>query len=197
MVTMMKNNLPVTARSPLRAALGMLGLVWMLGGCGLTAPKEAEGFAELDSLGVFDVDRTIALSIGPAILHFAAGHVDDDPEVAELLRGLDGVRIRVYEIDGNPQRVSKRIHRMSQHLRDHGWEQVALIRQEAEVMHFLVKVCEGRMCGLTLLTSDGDSEAVVINLIGEIQPERFSEVMLALDVDAPGARNVQLAGDVN
>ena len=193
----MRNRRSAIAHSRLLTTFSLLGLVLMLAGCGLTAAKHAEGFAELDSLGVFDVDRTVALSIGPTLLHFAAAHIDDDPDVEKLLRDLDGVRIRVYEIDGDPRRVARRIQHMSQHLREHGWEQVALVREQAEVMHFLVKICEERMCGLTLLTSDGDSEAVVINLIGEIQPERFSEVMVALDVDAPGATTVQMAGQVN
>ena len=33
---------------------------------------------------------------------------------------------------------------------------------------------------------DGDTEAVVINLMGDIQPDQFGEVMVAMDVDSPG-----------
>ena len=177
--------------------LVLLCLTAIVAGCGLTAPRHADGFAELESLGPFDVDNTVTISIGPTLLHFAASHIEDDPELAAMLRGLDGIRIRVYEIDGSASRVSTRIRGMSQELRDDGWEPVALVREQEEVMHFLVKVHDGKLCGLTLLTSDGESEAVVINLMGEIQPEQFSEVMLALDVDAPGATDVRLAGGPN
>ena len=41
--------------------------------------------------------------------------------------------------------------------------------------------------------ADGESEAVVVNLMGEIQPEQFSGVMVALEVDAPGVENVRVA----
>jgi len=34
---------------------------------------------------------------------------------------------------------------------------------------------------------------VVINLMGEIQPQQFGDVMLALDVDTPGIEDVQIA----
>jgi hypothetical protein len=46
---------------------------------------------------------------------------------------------------------------------------------------------------MTVLVSDGESEAVVINLMGEIRPQQFSDVIVALDVDTPGVENVQLA----
>ena len=157
-----------------------------LAGCGITAPRSSEGFANLDSLGLSDTDRVLALSIGPALLHFAARHVEDDPETRELLRGLDGVRIRVYEIDGDATRVASRMHGMSDRLQAGGWEQVVLVRSEDEQAHMLVKITDGRICGMTVLVSDGEAEAVVINLMGEIRPQQFGDVMLALDFDAAG-----------
>ena len=48
---------------------------------------------------------------------------------------------------------------------------------------------------MTVLVSDGESEAVVINLMGDIKPGQFGDVMLALDVDSPGVEEVQVAPD--
>jgi hypothetical protein len=163
----------------------------LLVGCGITAPRSSEGFADLDSLGLSDTDRVLTLSIGPALLRFAASHVEDDPEVGELLRGLDGVRIRIYEIDGDAARVGARMANMSRKLQAGGWEQVVLVRSAEEQAHMLMKVVDDRICGMTVLVSDGDSEAVVINLMGEINPRQFGEVMVALDVDAAGVQGVQ------
>jgi hypothetical protein len=36
---------------------------------------------------------------------------------------------------------------------------------------------------------------VVVNLMGEIQPQQFSDVMVALDVDAAGVEEVQPRDD--
>jgi hypothetical protein len=149
------------------------------------APRGNEGFADLDTLGVFDTDRKIALSIGPTILHFAARHLDDDPETQALLRGLDGVRIRIYEIDGDAEHVAKRIREMSRGFKEDGWEPVALIQEDDEQTHMLMKSSFDRIQGLILLTSDGEEEAIVINLMGELEPKFFGDVMLALEVDAP------------
>lgn len=187
---------PLISRRRTRAVLQLLSIASLcvtLSACGLTAPRSSEGYADLESLGVRDTNNVMTLSIGPALLRFAASHVDDDPEVRELLTGLDGVRIRIYEIDGDAGRVATRIHTMSQHLQDDGWEPVLLINKENEATYMLLRVVDGQICGMTVLVSDGDSEAVVINLMGEIKPQQFGDVMLALDVDTPGVEDVQPA----
>lgn len=173
------------------AALLALMSALLLGGCGLTAPRGNAGFADLDSLGIADTDRVLSLSIGPALLRFAARHVEDDPQTRALLRSLDGVRIRIYEIDGDPARVAARMDGMSAKLEGSGWERVMLVRDRDEQAHMLVRLDGDRICGMTVLVSDGDQEAVVINLMGDIQPQQFGGVMAALEVDAAGVADVE------
>lgn len=175
----------------------VIGLSIAVSACGLAAPRSSEGYADLDSLGMQDTNRVITLSIGPALLRFAASHVDDDPEVKELLKGLDGVRIRIYEIDGDPGKVASRINHMSNRLQDDGWEPVMLIREENEATHMLLRTVGGEICGMTVLVTDGETEAVVVNLMGEINPRQFGDVMVALDVDTPGVEDVKLAPSEN
>ena len=68
-----------------------------------------------------------------------------------------------------------------------------MINKENEATYMLLRVVDGQIRGMTVLVSDGDSEAVVINLMGEIKPQQFGDVMLALDVDTPGVEDVQPA----
>ena len=67
------------------------------------------------------------------------------------------------------------------------------IRQGSEATHMLLRVIDQQISGMTVLVSDGDSEAVVINLMGDIKPEQFGDVMVALDVDSPETQAVELA----
>ncbi len=169
-----------------QTGIACAALALVLGGCGLTAPRSNAGYADLDALGPFDVDNTMTLSIGPTLLRFAASHTEDDPETQALLRGLEGVRIRIYEIDGDANRVAGRVDRMGVKLRAQGWEPVAVVQEEGETVHMLLKVAgEGedqRIAGLTVLVADR-TEAVVVNVMGELRPEFFSDTMVALDVD--------------
>jgi hypothetical protein len=114
-----------------------------------------------------------------------------------LLRSLDGVRIRIYQIDGDPARVAKRLRRMSARLQADGWEPVLLVRDPQEEVQMLLKMRDGSIRGLTVLSADDEAEVVVINLMGEIPPQRFADVMLALQVDAPAVQNIQVADASN
>jgi len=176
--------------------LGLLILVCVtlfISACGITAPRSNDGYADLESLGMRDTDRVMNISIGPTLLHFAARFMDDDPETRDLLRSLDGVRVRIYEIDGDASRVAQRIFRMSEHLREDGWEPVLLVREQDEEVHMLLRMENDHISGMTVLVSDGESEAVIVNLMGKIRPEQFGDVMVALDVDAHGVDGVQVA----
>jgi len=178
--------------APARILCALL-LALSLGGCGITAPRGSEGYADLDSLGIADTDRVFTLSIGPALLRLAASGVEDDPETRELLRSLDGVRLRVYEIDGDPERVAGRMQRMAGRLQQEGWEPVLLVRDGRERAHMLVRLSEHGIAGMTVLVSDGEREAVVINLMGDIRPAQFQGVMAALEIDAADADEIEPA----
>jgi hypothetical protein len=176
----------------MKATLLLVVLAVFLAGCGITAPRWNEGFADLDSLGMADTDRVISLSFGPAVLNLAAHFIDDDPEVRDLLRSLDGVRVRVYEVNGDATKVAGRMERMSVGLQEDGWEPVMLMQQEDEQVHLLMRMDGDEIRGMTVLVLDGQSEAVIVNLMGEIKPEQFGDVMVALDVDAGGVDEVEI-----
>ena len=171
-------------------------LLMVLAGCGLTAPRSSDGFADLDSLGLRDTDRVISLSIGPSLLRFAARHLDEDEdEVRDLLNGLDGVRIRVYEVTGDSRRVAGRMDAMSQRLQADGWEPVMLVRRQEEQAHRLLRMSDGRVCGMTGLVLDDESEAVIVNLMGEINPQHFEDLRVTLDVEAGGIDRLEIADE--
>ncbi len=174
------------------ARLAAAGLALVLAGCGFTAPRSSEGFADLDSLGILDVDNTLTLSIGPTLLRLAAKHTGEDPETQAILAGLDGVRVRVYEIDGDPIAVAGRVDRMGLRLQDQGWEPVALVREAGETTVMLIKAHGARIAGLTVLSAD-EHEAVVVNVMGDLRPEMFADTMVALDMDMTPA--VQIAAN--
>lgn len=172
-------------RASAQAAGLALILACLLTACGITAPRHSDGYADLDSLGVFDTDRTMVVSIGPTLLRVAAWATgEDEPELAAMLRGIEGVRIRIYEIDGDAAQVASRIRNMSRHLQAKDWQPVMLIKEDGEQTSMLMRTRGERILGLTLLTSD-EREAVVINVMGNLDPAHFSEAMVALDVDVP------------
>jgi len=162
--------------------LALVLMVFTLASCGITAPRSSEGYANLDSPGMNDTDRTMALSIGPTTLRFAARFLDDEPETQALLRSLDGVRVRTYEVYGDSDRIVRNFERMGGKLLDDGWDPVILIREEGELVQMYAKTSGGKMRGLTIVSAD-ESEVVVVNVMGDIDPVYYRDVMIALNVD--------------
>jgi len=167
---------------PYVALLGVALMIFVLSSCGITAPRNNEGFANLDSPGMNDTNRIMALSLGPTTLRFAARFLDDEPETQALLRSLDGVRIRIYEVYGDHQRITRNFDRMGGKLLDDGWDPVMLIREEDELLQMYVKTSGAGISGLTIVSAD-DEEVVVINIMGDIDPVYYTDVMYALNVD--------------
>ena len=161
---------------------------FVLSSCGITASRSNEGYANLDSPGINDTDRTMSLSLGKTTLRFAARFLDEEPETQALLRSLDGVRIRIYEVNGNTDRIAHNFDRMGAKLSNDGWQPVMLVREEGELVQMFSKSSNRGMQGLTIVSAD-DEEVVVVNVMGDIQPEHFGDVMVALDVgDAPDVK---------
>lgn len=157
-------------------------VAFVLSSCGITASRSNGGFANLDSPGINDTDRTMSLSLGKTTLRFAARFLDDEPETQALLRSLDGVRIRIYEVNGNTNRIAQNFDRMGTKLSNDGWQPVMLVREEGELVQMFSKSSSRGMQGLTIVSAD-DEEVVVVNVMGDIKPEHFGDVMVALDVD--------------
>lgn len=162
----------------------ILGLSLALAGCGVMAPHENPGYADLDGLSWRDVDATVTLSLGPTVLRFAAAMVDHDPVARDLLRNLDGVRIKAYEVDGNPAEIAADLNSMSAQLQEEGWEAVILVREERETAHVLMKIDQQRIAGVTVLTSDS-LEVVLVNVMGELRFDMFDEAMTAIEAPVP------------
>jgi len=163
-------------------------VAFALSSCGFTAPRANEGYANLDSPGYADTDRSMSLSLGKTALRFAAGFLDDDPETQALLRNLDGVRIRTYVVNGDTGNIARKFERMGHRLDKDGWVPVMLIREDDELVQMFAKHSSSGMRGLTIVSAD-DDEVVVVNIMGNIQPDQFGDVMVALDVeDAPAVQ---------
>ena len=171
----------------------IVALALLLSSCGITAPRSNDGFANLDSPGVSETNRTMSLSLGPTTLRFAARFMDEEPETQALLRSLDGVRIRIYEVDedGDTDRIVGNFENMGGKLLDDGWDPVMLVREEGELVQMYMKSSSRGISGLTIVSAD-DEEVVVVNVMGDIDPVYDGDVMMALNVD--GAPEVQVAG---
>lgn len=154
--------------------------------CGVTAGslRNDPGYADLDYPGWREADKEFGFSLGPLPLRFAAWIIDedDDPETAAMLRSLKGMRIRIYEVQGDEQRVFDRITESGKRLQRDGWDRLVTVNDGDENVLVMVKTDKTKISGMAVLTADRD-EAVFVNMIGDIRPEFFNEILDSVDAD--------------
>ena len=156
-----------------------------LGGCGMTAPHRDAGFADVETPNWRHTDQTMNLSIGPTLLSIAAVMIEDDPKAQEIMRSLDGVRVKVYEVEpGHESDVKEALDHMRQSLLSQAWEPVILVEEQGESTYLLVKMDGDQIHGITVLNTDG-VEAVFVNVMGNLQPEMFNQTVAALELPTP------------
>ncbi|HZF27627.1 MAG TPA: DUF4252 domain-containing protein [Gammaproteobacteria bacterium] len=158
----------------------------LLAGCGITGNfRNDPGYAEFDSPGMRDTEREIGLSLGPLPLGVARLFFGGDEDIGPMLKGLRAARVYIYDVDGDAERVEKRIAETQSKLLADGWFPVVTVNDEGDRVAVLMHADRhNKPRGMAVIVQDSE-DVVLVNLIGEIQPEMFNTYMAELGVDAP------------
>ena len=172
----------------LRLTLTIATLAVLLTGCGITGNyRHDPGYAAFDSPGLWDTDREFGLSLGALPLGFARFVFDDDPEFGPMLRELRAVRVYTYDVKHDAHDVAQRLEAMHSDLVANGWMPIVYVREDDELVSVLLQPAKhgrGGNRGLAVIVQD-PSEVVLVNLIGNVRLDQFSEYMVDLDVEMP------------
>jgi hypothetical protein len=108
-----------------------------------------------------------------------------DPDVAELLRGLQLVRVNVVGLDdGNRSEMEKRVKNIRTELDSHGWERVVTAQQkDQDVGVYLKTRGQEAVEGLVVTVIEGNHEAVLVNIVGDIKPEKIALIGEKLNIE--------------
>jgi len=146
--------------------------------------KKLPGYVDFGSLASVYGEPKVEINIGPSMLGFVGAlSKHDDPETAELLKGLKGVRVLVYKVGDDPSAANTRIDDIAAKLKTSDWEQIVKVNDDGERAKIFVKMGATTMDGLIVLATDDDDEAVFVNILGRIDPENISKVTQAFHVD--------------
>jgi len=109
----------------------------------------------------------------------------EEPEVTDLLRGLQSIRVNVIGINkDNREEVEKRIKEIRTELDTKGWERIVTVQEKKEDVGIYLKTRgEEAVEGLVVTVLQGNREAVLINIVGEIKPEKLAAVGEHLNIE--------------
>jgi len=158
----------------------ILALTVLLAGAGVNAyaGDNPPGYVDF---GKFSAPSSggefVEVHIKSNLISMVAGLAEkSEPQVAELLRNLHLVRVNVIGLDDeNRAEMEKRIKKIRDDLDAKGWERVVTAqKKEEDVAVYLKTRGSEAVEGLVVTVIEGAREAVLINIVGNIKPERIA-----------------------
>lgn len=144
------------------------------------------GYVPLEKLDLFPQEKlSVEINIEGALLSLvAAGSKQSDPEFSSLMAGLKAIKVQAIPLKGlDESSLRTKIGRTVRWLEDRGWKSTLKVRDEGEETYIYLKETAGKIDGLTLLSLSPGEEAVVINIVGRIDPAQIGRLAQHFDVD--------------
>lgn len=128
----------------------------------------------------------VEVNISENLISMAAKLVEkQEPQVAELLHGLQGIRVNVIGVnEDNRADLESRIAKVRKELQGKGWERVVTVQEQKQAVGVYIKTAnKDTVQGLVVMVKDGEKEAVFVNVIGNIKPEQISMLGERFNID--------------
>jgi hypothetical protein len=153
--------------------LSIAGL-WLLAG----GAANAQGYFDFDSVPGLGDQPAVQIDLNPQMLNFVVAMTrESDPEAANLLSSIEGVRVRVYNRLDDRDAVLEFIDDTSGILERDGWQRAVYVQEDSERVRLYIKFEGERMAGMTVMVADSSSdEAVFVNVVGQLDPAQLGRL---------------------
>ena len=169
----------------LKITLVVIALLFIVGFITITGGMSNKtGYADMSFPNAKGLHTKMILSIGPmaigplrwAISRAQTANGEEPEEIhpdLELLTHLEGIRLRIYEVDSDRDVVHEAIEKSRKNLIKQGWELVVSVREESERVLIMTESSEEKIHGLSVMVLD-ETEAVFVNVMGSFRPDEIS-----------------------
>lgn len=171
--------------------LAIFALGLGLGGAPVTAQSPPpDGGLPLELSEIFaSEDLQVEINLGRFLLGMVASATEkEDSEFSELLRGLHSIKVRIASPEAIHDRgLLQRLRRAADRLDGRGWQPVVRIRsgENQEDVYIYVQEAAGQITGLVVMFAQGNGEAGLVHIEGEIDPEELGRLGQKLDLPLP------------
>ena len=100
----------------------------------------------------------------------------DEPDIADMLKGLEAVRVNVIGLDDtNRKETEERLQAIRSELEGKGWERIVTAKEKDQDVGVYVRT-RGKeaIAGLVVTVIDGGKEVVLVNVVGDIRPDQIN-----------------------
>lgn len=152
----------------------------------LKAEGTAAGFVDFGSFTKEEIAQDfVEVNISSNIIGLAAQLAKDEPEVLDLLKGLKSIRVNVLKVtDENKEAIKARIAKVRESLKDKNWETLVTATKEKQDVNVSIKTQGAEAIeGVVVTVIEGGKQAVLINIVGHINPEKISTLGERFNID--------------
>ncbi len=110
---------------------------------------------------------------------------ESQPEITDLVAGLQHIRVNVIGLDdSNRAEIRQRVKAVRAELDGQGWEKVVTAQEKDQDVVVQLKMRGGEAVqGLAVTVINGDKQAVMVNIIGDIKPEKIAALGERFDIE--------------
>jgi hypothetical protein len=154
-------------------------LVAFVGFGGVQASAQS-GYYPIEEMGIFaEGDIEVDVDLSGAMLRVAAGAMENqDESLAELVANLERVRVQVGAPSGvDAATVAQKMAAAQATLGGAGWQKILSVEEDSEQVYLYALERAGNIAGLTAFVNEGGEEVVVVNIVGDINPETLGRLL--------------------
>lgn len=128
----------------------------------------------------------VEINVPANLISLAAQFIQkQEPDVAQLINGLQQVHVNVIGLDDqNRPEVEKRVQKVRKDLEAKGWESVVTVQKDDQNVAVYIKTKEKEAIqGLAVVVVEGKKQAVFVNIVGDIKPAQLAMLGDRLHID--------------
>ena len=150
--------------------------------------SQLPGYVDIQGLGIFtEEDATVEVYLHDALLAMVAEMARHaEPELSEVLAGLQLVRVQRYRMDDDQlDKVNEKTRAMAKELEKADWTRVVRIREQDEIVYVYFKLGETMVHGVTVMViEEYEGFATFVNIVGDIDPAQVGKLGRKFNIDA-------------
>ena len=153
------------------------------------AYAQSKGQIDFDDLSAYYGEPKVEINLSASLMDMIGSFAkNEDPEVAEILKNLDFIKVRVYNLNGDLGKANDTIDRVGSELKAKNWETLVTVNdnEDDQKVRILSKSTDSVIDGVVVMVvspENDDGEAVFINIVGQINPDQIAKVTDTLDIE--------------
>ena len=152
------------------------------------ADENEPGFVDIGELAPSGKGQFVEVNLSPALLKFASRIAKaHEPEAAEIVGDIRRIRVNVVGLDeSNRTATVDKIEKVRARLEQQGWSKMVTVREANggdDVAVFAKMRADDAIEGLVVTVIDRKGEAVFVNIVGTINPDKIAALAEKYDIE--------------